>query len=303
MKKCRLAANDGQDRHLGQHHQRVVAGPQRRTRRHRQRQHCRRASARSGPPAGTAHAAGGRLCAATSARPEQSEGPHDQHQRHGDERQHQRRLRQPSTPKACSRPISSDARKRAADRAQAAHHHDHERLDDHRQVHLQRDRLARDLQRARQPGQEGAEREHAGEQQARSTPSASRPSRRRWWRRARSMPQRVRWNSHHSSANTSGPAASSSSVYCGTNAPAISTAPASPGARGAKRSSGPPDPQHEVLHDQHHAEGGQQLEDLRRGVDPPQHQHFDQPRRRPPHHARPAAGRRRSRTACAAARR
>ncbi len=53
------------------------------------------------------------------------------------------------------------------------------------------------------------------------------------------MPQRVRWKSHQSAANTTGPAASSSSVYCGTMLPAISTAPPRPGARGANRSSGP----------------------------------------------------------------
>jgi hypothetical protein len=37
----------------------------------------------------------------------------------------------------------------------------------------------------------------------------------------------------------------------------------------------PPDRQHGVLHDQRNAEGRQQLEDLRRGVDPPQHDEFD----------------------------
>ena len=56
------------------------------------------------------------------------------------------------------------ARIRAADRAHAADHHDDECVADHDQVQRQIGRLARNLQRAAEAGQEGAEHEHDGEQ-------------------------------------------------------------------------------------------------------------------------------------------
>ena len=64
--------------------------------------------------------------------------------------------------------------------------------------------------------------------------------------------------------------------YCGTNAPAISTLPFSPGARGANSSVGAPDRQGNVLHDQHDAEGRQQLKNFRRRVKAPKQNDFDQ---------------------------
>ena len=57
--------------------------------------------------------------------------------------------------------ISSAARKAPGNAAHAADHHHHEGLADRHQVEAEVGRLARQLQRAAQPGEEGAEREHA----------------------------------------------------------------------------------------------------------------------------------------------
>ena len=56
----------------------------------------------------------------------------------------------------------------------------------------------------------------------------------------------------------------------------MSTAPLKPGARGPSSSSGPQIEPHEVLDHQRHAEGREQLEQLRRVVDAAQQRHFDE---------------------------
>ena len=57
--------------------------------------------------------------------------------------------------------------------------------------------------------------------------------------------------------------------------PKKSTAPLKPGARGPSRSLGPQIQHHEVLDHQRQAEGREQLEQLRRMIDPPQQHHLD----------------------------
>ena len=56
-------------------------------------------------------------------------------------------------------------------------------------------------------------------------------------------------------------------------------APRKPGRARAEDVERAPDLEHEVLHDQHDAEGGEQLEQLGRPVDAPQQQNFDRRRR------------------------
>ena len=63
-------------------------------------------------------------------------------------------------PNACSTPIAIEAQNAPGDRTEPTDDDDDEGLDQDRQIHLQVDGLARDLQRARQAGEPGAERKH-----------------------------------------------------------------------------------------------------------------------------------------------
>ena len=197
------------------------------------------ATALSSVPAGWYGGCGvGRLCALTSARPSRPNGRTISTSAMATKASTSADFGSHSTPKACSRPISSEARKAPAieprppttttTKASTITARSICSVIDSRGICSAPASPARKAPRANTPVNSTR----------RFTPSASAITPSLVAART-SMPQRVRWNSHHNTPNTSGPAASSSSVYCGTKAPAISTAPASPGARGANRSSGP----------------------------------------------------------------
>ena len=108
---------------------------------------------------------------------EQAVGPHDQHHRHHQEFGDQRELGEVDREAAEIDDADADAQRLdlgdddggeigAGDRAHAADHDDHEGVADHDQVHREIGRLARDLQRAAEAGEQRAAGEHGGEQHA-----------------------------------------------------------------------------------------------------------------------------------------
>ena len=135
-------------------------------------------------------------------------------------------------------------------------------------------RLARRLQRAAEAGKARAEKNTAGEQQRWLTPSAPTISRSCVAART-STPQRVLCISSHSAPSTTGPWRSGTARRPGSGGRGSSRscgnpARADPGCRAAPRL------QRQVLHHQHDAEGGEQLEQLRHAIDAPQQQHLHQ---------------------------
>ncbi len=89
---------------------------------------------------------------------EQPMGPDHQHDRHEQEHDHQRDLRKDQDAEGLKLPDQHRRQKRAADAAHAADHDDDEGFDDDVDVHVQIDRLARDLQSAAQSRPAGSRR-------------------------------------------------------------------------------------------------------------------------------------------------
>ena len=200
-----------------------------------------------------------------------------------------------ATPNACSSPISSAARYAPGRLPRPAHHHHHERIGDDGQVNL--------------PGLADADgRASAPPSPASAAPSANTPVNNRRWSTPRaatisrssvaartSVPQRVRVNSSHSSPRTSGPTPISSRSYSGNRVtPRCQPRTAEPPRPRQRQVVRPPQAQHGVLHHQHDAERGQQLEQLRRAVDAAQQQHLQQHAHRPRHQRRPQHAQRRT---------
>ena len=115
---------------------------------------------------------GERLLGRQSARfgerpPEQSPRTEHQDHRHDDELGDQRELGV-AQPDAERLHLGDEQRGEECpgDGSQAAEYHDHESVGDDREIDFQVRRLARDRHRASEPGKRGAQREHAGEEQA-----------------------------------------------------------------------------------------------------------------------------------------
>ena len=208
--------------------------------------------------------------------PEQPVGPHDQHDGHRDEGEHERRLRQPPHAEGVQQADQQAREERAADRTQPADDHHDESLDDDREVHLQ---VTDSRGICRAPASP-----------ARKLPSAKTAvkSQRPVHAERRGHFAVLRGGAHarcpsacagtaatRAAPKTSGPTSGRNTVYCGTTGcPDLEAALESRRAR-CEQVLRAPDRQHQILHDQRDAEGREQLEDLRRRVDPPQHETLD----------------------------
>ncbi len=162
----------------------------------------------------------------------------------------------------------------AGDAAEPADDDHDEGLRDHRQVHVQRHRLARQLQRATQAGEHRTEGEDRGEEQA--LVDAERADHLAVLRRgphqrapARLLEQKPQDQKHHRPDRDE-------EQLIGREAVAEDHDEAlEAGRTRADLVLRPPDRQRHVLQHQHDAEGREQLEQLRRLVDPPEDQHLD----------------------------
>ncbi|GAV36553.1 hypothetical protein ROTAS13_04241 [Roseomonas sp. TAS13] len=204
-----------------------------------------------------------------------------QHRRHHQEDQHQRALRQQRHAEGLQHADQQAGQEGARQAAQPTHHHDHEGFGDHRQVDLEVGRGIGQGQRAAQPGQPGAQGEDRGEEQALVHAQRRRhfPVQRRGAQQrapARPVQQQPEQAQHHR------PGRDEQQVVEGKAAAGDLHEAAHPARAGQGKLRRAPEAQREVLQDQHHAEGGQQLEQFRRPVHAAHHRQFqhraDQPR-------------------------
>ena len=159
--------------------------------------------------------------------------------------------------------------------AHAADHHHHEYVGQDGKVHGQHRRLARNLDRAAEAGEKGTEREYAGEQpclvyaqRAGHFAVFGRRAHQRAPTRAREQqPQEAQ---HHRAERDQEQVVLRKQVagdgHCAAH---VRRARAEQVVR-------TPGPQGEVADDQHQGEGGEQLQQFRRAVQPPQQQALDQ---------------------------
>ena len=263
---------------------------------HQHQQQCR-----SGPLRGLAGQAQRRfrrrgVAAGRGCAPHQPPGPQDQHRGHHQELHHQGELGkreldaedfdQPD-PDADGLDLGDEqgGHEGARDRAHAAHDHHHEGGADGVQVHLQIGGLARQLQRAAQAGEQGAQREDRGEEPGlvdaqrghhvavlRGGAHQRAPA-----RACQQQPQRPQ----HSRADHD------EKQVVGGEAPAQDLHGAGQPRRArAQQLLRPPQAQHQVLEDQGQRKGGQQLKQLGRVIDAPQQQHLHQRPDQPHRHRR-----------------
>ena len=223
-------------------------------------------------------AAGGDLWPA-----QQAPGLDDQHHRHQQEDQHQRDLREDQHAEGLQLADQHRREEGAGHAAHAADHRDDEDLRDDREVHLPRSRDARDLQRAAKPRQEGAEEQRAGEQhrlvdaeRAHHLPVPRRGADQDT--EARAVHQQPQQPEHRRTDEDQEQLIGRETLAQYLDAMAQPRR-ARPG--DVHR---PPDPQHRILHHQHHAEGRQQLEQLRHLVDAAQQKDFHRHAEQPDHH-------------------
>jgi hypothetical protein len=161
------------------------------------------------------------------------------------------------------------------DRAHAADHDDHESVADHGEVHQQVGRLARDLQCAAEPGEEGAEREHGGEQD--SLVDAERADHLAVLRGGAHQPAEPRLGERdvkdreHDRAERD-----EQEVVARKTAAEDLDRAAQAGRARAEQVLRSPQPQHRVVDHQHQREGREQLEQLRRLVDAAKENDLDQ---------------------------
>ena len=177
-------------------------------------------------------------------------------------------------------PDQQRRQERAGHRAHAAHHRDDEGLGDHRDVHVRVGGKLGRLQRAAEPGQRRAEEQRAGEQQR--LVDAQRAHHLAVLRGGahqhaeaglvHQQPQQAQHQrAHDDQEQLVGGKAMAEDVD------------GMPQPRRARPQDveRPPHLEHQVLHGEDHAEGGEQLEQLGHAIDAPQqhqlHQHADQP--------------------------
>ncbi len=207
---------------------------------------------------------------------QQAPGPQDQHHRHDDELGDQGELR---VAEADAERLDLGDEQRgqecAGNRAEAADHHDHEGVGHDRQVNLEVCRLARNGERTAQAGQRRAQHEYTGEQPA--LVDAERAGHfpvfgggAYQYSPARLAQQQVQGNEDHR------PERDEEQVVFGKAPPGdIDRAGQARGAR-TEQVLRPPGPEREVLDHQHQGEGGEELQQLRRAVDPPEEKNLGQ---------------------------
>src|SRR5262249_21909693 len=163
----------------------------------------------------------------------------------------------------------------SGDRSHAADHHHDEGIADNDEVETQIRRLARHLQRAAEPGEEGAEREDHGEQHG--LVDAERAHHLAVLRGGADQPSEAGLRQHeieqqqHDRADDD-----QEQVVARKVAPEDFDRAAQAGRARPEQVLGAPDPLRGVVDDEHQREGGEQLEQLRRLVDAAQQQHLDQ---------------------------
>ena len=210
-----------------------------------------------------------RMGAADRALAHQAIGLDHEDDGHHQEDQHQRDLREDQDAEGVDDADQHGGEIGAGDAAEPADDHDDEGLRDHREVHVQVHRLARELQRAAERGEAGAEGEDRGEEQA--LVDAERADHLAVLRRgphqrapARLLEQEPEQAEHdrpdHDQEELIGREAAAHQHDKALEA----------GRARAELVLRPPDAERDVLHHQHQAESGEQLEQLRRLVDPAQ---------------------------------
>ena len=164
---------------------------------------------------------------------------------------------------------------RARDRAQPADHRDDERLRDYRKVHPEIGRLARQLQRAGEPGERRAEEEDAREQprlidaeRLRHHPVLSRRAHQHAPTRSPGEPPQQQENG--------GSDDDQQRVVLREHAARDLDRTLEAGCARPEQIFRSPERKRRVLDDQHDAEGGDQLQQLGRGVESPQQQDLHQ---------------------------
>jgi hypothetical protein len=204
---------------------------------------------------------------------EQAPGFHHQHHRHQREDRHQRHLREDEDAEGAQFPDQQRGEKSAQHRTQPADDGDDEGVGDHAEVHAGGCGRARDLQRAAQPGEERAEEQRPGEEQRlidaeRADHLAVLPRGADQHAEARPVQDQPQRGEHQRADGDEEQLIGGEAL-----AENIDAAPQAGRAR-AGDVQRPPELQHHILGHQHHTEGGQQLEQLRRLVDAPEDQHL-----------------------------
>ena len=228
--------------------------------------------------------------------PEQPIRPHDQHDCHHQELGDQRELGEVQNeaadidhaePDAQSLHLGDDdgRKERAADRAHAADHHDHECVADHDQVEPQIGRLARNLQGAAEAGQEGAEHEHDREQHR--LVDAERAHHFAILGGGADQPSEAGLRQHQVEQQQYDRAhGDQEQVVAREIAPEDFDRAAQTRRPRPEQVLRSPDVLSHIVDDQDEREGGEQLEQLRRLIDAAQQQDLDQAAERRHHHAR-----------------
>ena len=224
--------------------------------------------------------AGGRLGLA-----HQPPGPPHQHHRHHQKLGHQGELAEVEIDSEGGHIANAHAQRldfgnqqcghvSTRDAAHAAHHHHHEGVANGEQIQVERGRLTRQLQRAAQAGQHGAQCKHAGEQPGLVDAQRAHhlavlgggAHQRAPARAGEQQPQQTQHHrAHHDQQQVIGGKAPAQDVH----------AALQPRRTRAQQIFGTPKPQRRVLDHQHQREGGQQLKKFRRTVDAAQQQHLD----------------------------
>ena len=178
-------------------------------------------------------------------------------------------------PKACSWPMMSAARNAPGTLPMPPTTVTTKALGDDRQVHARIGRDARDLERAAEAGEEGAEKQRAGEQQ-RLVDAERRHHLAVLRRRAHQHAEAGPAQEQPDEAEHDG-AGGDQHELVGRKAPAEDLDRRAQARRaGSENVLRPEDLDHEILHHEHDAEGGKQLEQLRRAVDAAQEQDLDE---------------------------
>ena len=265
---------DHEDRDLGADGERVIAGDEGQHRGERQSGQRGDAFIRGHRPPRidrqSRRAARGRLGLS-----EQAPGPHDQHHGHDEEDEDDGDFWKDQDAKGVELGDQHGRDKGADDAAEAADHDHDEHFDDDAQVHGVMHGIARDLQRAAERREEDADGEHRGEQPF--LIDAERCDHVAVLRRgahqnapAGALEQKVE-DAEHDRAEHDQEQIVGRDILAEEIDRALEA-----GRAAADQIVRAPDQHHEVLHHQRQAEGGEQLEQFRRMIDPAQQHHLDQ---------------------------
>jgi hypothetical protein len=241
-----------QDQGFGQHHQGIIAGEGGQGGQHQQM------GCRAGRPE-RRFGAGGGTVGYRFGPAEQPIRPHHQNRGHDQEHQDQGDPGKDQNAERLQFADQHGGEKGAGDAAHAADHHDHEGFGDDVEIHVQIDCLTGDLQSARQPGQQRAQEQHPSEQAGLVDAQGRRHlailgRRPHQGAPARAMKQQPEQTEHDRPERDQG------QFILGKG---LAENPHPAGQAGGARSQQifrSPDRQRQILDDQHHAEGRQQLE-------------------------------------------